>query len=339
MKKKPKILRLLLSVSESSGPFNQFTYPFGDTQNISLCLYKKPKMLIKDNIDVINASGSILRFLIQVWKESRQDYDIVQIHHANLSLLILIFIRFSSEKKTIFTLGTCYKNLKSRHRIFLYISRKFFTNFVCCSEAVYSSIPKWFMSSNMSVIRHGINLDRIGSAVKKDQIFVATRIIKQKNIEWIIKGFTASSHLHSYQLILAGDGALRIELEGLVKNLNMADRISFLGACTRDKVLSLMAESRFYISASESDGMPIAVLEAVASGCIPILLDTPPHFEVLEKGVFGFSFSDMESGIANLILKAASYNTEELDTKRQNNIRVSAREFGTETMMNRYMEL
>ena len=81
-----------------------------------------------------------------------------------------------------------------------------FSNFVCCSEAVYQSIPEWFQSANMSVIRHGINLKRVHSGRKSNVIFVATRIIRQKNIDSIIRGFAGSSHLHSYKLVVAEKG-------------------------------------------------------------------------------------------------------------------------------------
>ena len=94
---------------------------------------------------------------------------------------------------------------------------------------------------------------------------------------------------------------MRVELQDFVKDLDLADRVEFLGPLPRAEVLLRMSESRFYISASESDGMPIAVLEAVASGSIPLLLKTSPHLEVLNQGIHGFSFCDMKNDIANLI--------------------------------------
>ena len=339
MERKPKILRILLSISESSGPFNQFTYPFGSLQEISLCLLKEPKMAVSDDINLINANGSLRKFFLNIWRESYKNYDLVHIHHANLSLAIIFFLRFRNARKTIFTLGTCFENLKFRHRVLLFLSRTFFSNFVCCSEAVYRSIPEWFQSANMSVIRHGINLKRVHSGRKSNVIFVATRIIRQKNIDSIIRGFAGSSHLHSYKLVVAGEGNMRVELQDFVKNLDLADRVEFLGPLPRAEVLLRMSESRFYISASESDGMPIAVLEAVASGSIPLLLKTSPHLEVLNQGIHGFSFCDMKNDIANLIGEVTGYDKKELDKQSKANIEISNQKFGTDTMMKNYMEL
>jgi glycosyltransferase involved in cell wall biosynthesis len=223
----------------------------------------------------------------------------------------------------------------------LSISRKHFTNFICCSNSVYQSLPNWFIKKNVSVIRHGINLDRIKiqSINKKNQIIVATRIIKQKNIKWIINGFAQSLNKNSYKLIIAGDGKLKNELEGMVKEIGMGNHIKFLGSCSREDVLTLMSESKFYISSSESDGMPIAVLEAVSSGSIPILLETPPHLEVLGLGIFGFSFKDMKKDISKAISQAMRLNKEELNLYAHKNINLSKREFGIDSMMNQYMQL
>jgi len=60
---------------------------------------------------------------------------------------------------------------------------------------------------------------------------------------------------------------------------------------------------------------------------------------VLNSGVFGFYFNDMEGGISSVISKAVEYNEKKLDLNSQNNIELSIKKFSVECMMKKYIEL
>ena len=198
---RPKVLRILMSVSEVSGPYNQFTIPFADTQEITLHLLNEPKLMIKKGIIYRSYKGKYFDFFLKAIKQSMESYDLIHLHHSNLAPLALL-IRLINRKrhtKIIFTLGTCFTNLKLRHKLFLYFSKNYFDHFICCSQSVLDSLPEWFMSENISVIRHGINMDRIITKPNDmKQIIVATRLIKQKNIDLIIKAF---SHIKDFYIL------------------------------------------------------------------------------------------------------------------------------------------
>ncbi len=337
-----RVLRILLSVSEVSGPYNQFTIPFADTQDITLHLLNEPKLKIKKGISYQSCKGKYFDFFIKAIKQSIKSYDLIHLHHSNLAPLAFLIrlINRKKDTKIIFTLGTCFTNLKPRHKFFLYFSRHYFDHFICCSQSVYDSLPKWFMSQNISMIRHGINMDRIlAKPNHMSQIIVATRLIKQKNIDLIINAFAQIKDFSTYNLIIAGDGPSREELELLAKNLNLDKMIHFLGSRSRNEVLELMSESKFYLSASESDGMPIAVLEAVSSGCVPILLNSTPHLEVLKENIFGLLFENNKNSLSQTLIESLRITDRDLEQHSVKNIKQAKSEFSVDQMMKKYLDL
>ena len=59
-------------------------------------------------------------------------------------------------------------------------------------------------------------------------------------------------------------------------------------AFTQIEMLNLFRSSRIYIGISESDGLSVSMLEAMASGCFPIQTSTSCADEILENGLSGF---------------------------------------------------
>jgi glycosyltransferase involved in cell wall biosynthesis len=57
---------------------------------------------------------------------------------------------------------------------------------------------------------------------------------------------------------------------------------------TQDEMLNLFQSSRIYIGISESDGLSVSMLEAMASGCFPIQTSTSCAVEIIKNGQSGF---------------------------------------------------
>lgn len=76
------------------------------------------------------------------------------------------------------------------------------------------------------------------------------------------------SENRAVRLRLVGEGPLEDEVRGLVENLNLTDRVDFLGRV--DNVWEPLAESDIFVLASQSEQLGIAVLEAMAAS-LPIV--------------------------------------------------------------------
>jgi glycosyltransferase involved in cell wall biosynthesis len=85
--------------------------------------------------------------------------------------------------------------------------------------------------------------------------------------------------------VLAGDGPLRPRLEELARSLGLAERVLFLGH--RDDVPALLASCDLFVLPSLYEGLPLSLLEAMASGRPAIATDVPGSNEVVHHAESG----------------------------------------------------
>jgi glycosyltransferase involved in cell wall biosynthesis len=86
----------------------------------------------------------------------------------------------------------------------------------------------------------------------------------------LIRAFARVAAAH---LILVGDGPLRPEIESLVKNIGIKDRVHFLGK--RSDVPQIIKMADVYVQSSQWEGFGIAALEAMAGG-LPVVASRVP---------------------------------------------------------------
>ena len=67
-------------------------------------------------------------------------------------------------------------------------------------------------------------------------------------------------------LMIVGDGDKRLELENLVYDLGINDKVIFKGAVPHEKISDFMHKSHIFVHCSENEGLPVAIMEAMASG-------------------------------------------------------------------------
>lgn len=90
------------------------------------------------------------------------------------------------------------------------------------------------------------------------------------------------------RLYLVGGGELEKELKQLVENEKLADCVEFTGAV--DDVTAYLAKADIFLSSSQSEGMPVSVLEAMAWRLPVIASDIPGHRSVVSPGETGFLY-------------------------------------------------
>lgn len=87
-------------------------------------------------------------------------------------------------------------------------------------------------------------------------------------------------------LLIAGDGPLRPSIEALAKELGISDSVEFLGI--RRDVPELMNAADAYVMSSAWEGMPLALLEAHASGLPVVATNVGGNSEIVIDGKTGF---------------------------------------------------
>jgi glycosyltransferase involved in cell wall biosynthesis len=86
---------------------------------------------------------------------------------------------------------------------------------------------------------------------------------------------------------LIGDGPERCALESLGARLGIAGRLRFMGAIAHQQTLSLVSEADVFVLASFAEGLPVALMEAMALGipCVSTTIAGIP--ELIKNGENG----------------------------------------------------
>ena len=129
---------------------------------------------------------------------------------------------------------------------------------------------------NISPVQHPHNIVGVG------------RLENQKNHLLLIKAFSLiADEFPDVNLIIYGEGSLRKMLETEISLLKLEDRISLPGEISN--VANELAKAKVFVLSSDYEGLPNALLEAMAVGLPCISTDCPcggPK-EIIETGLDG----------------------------------------------------
>jgi glycosyltransferase involved in cell wall biosynthesis len=219
---------------------------------------------------------------------------------------------------------------------------------VAVSHQVARSFAELYGRPPATVIPNGIDLERFRAAgqswkrtngfADSDRLIVSVaRLDPQKNPLGLIDAFAgalaADPHWH---LLLVGDGSLRKQAEARAKALMIGARIQFLGI--RPDIDALLPECDLFALASDWEGMPMAVIEAMAAG-LPVAATAVGGVpELVVQGVTGLLVPPGETqALADALALLAR------DPGRRRELGSAAREraacFGLDRMIAAYAQL
>jgi exopolysaccharide biosynthesis WecB/TagA/CpsF family protein len=87
--------------------------------------------------------------------------------------------------------------------------------------------------------------------------------------------------------LVVGDGVLKLELQRLVAEAGLGDRVAFLGLRPPADIADLLRAADVFALSSAYEGMPMALLEALGCGLPAAVTDVGEVRRVLEPGVNG----------------------------------------------------
>jgi glycosyltransferase involved in cell wall biosynthesis len=130
--------------------------------------------------------------------------------------------------------------------------------------------------SKSRVILNGAHLERYlespahpGTAAPRVRFGIAARLVPAKDHYTLLRAFArVVQEIPLAELAIAGDGELRQELEAFTRKLNLTDRVTFVGALPDTP--KFLSELDIFVLSSLNEGLPIALLEAMAAG-LPIV--------------------------------------------------------------------
>ena len=92
------------------------------------------------------------------------------------------------------------------------------------------------------------------------------------------------------KFLIIGEGKQKEDLFDLTKKLNIENYVEFKGRVSEKELLRCYQDADIYVSTSLSDSTSVSLLEAMASGLVPIVTDIPGNKEWIKDGGNGFLF-------------------------------------------------
>jgi len=282
--------------------YQQITFPINPNQN----QYKKVNLLTFPSINNKNID-TILSTSLNTLNVLTKKADIIHYHGIGPSSLLFI-PRFLKRKSRIVGTFHCrdyhhqkwgffaQEYLKFGEKICVHFSH----NAIAVSQALQDYARKKY-HKEIAYIPNGVpimkkerpKLISDWNLERNKYIITVARLVRHKNIHHLIKAYQRiyqkPTPTHPKLVIVGGpaDGGGKYE-ESLKKISKENPNIVFTGYQTGHLLAELFSNAYFYVHPSISEGLPIAILEAMAYGKCPLVSNIPENLEPISD--FGFSF-------------------------------------------------
>lgn len=220
--------------------------------------------------------GKIITAIEDVIKNEHIDVLHTHLYHANL---------FGSlaakhcKTPSVMSIQNTYSHHKLHRRILNWYVSRFVRTIIVGSEDIKRDVMKndWVASSKITVIDNCVDLDVIKSKVSREEmreqlsipegaVVLGTigRLEEQKGHRFLIQALKllCESEIQFF-LVLVGEGKKRDELERLVEELSLQERVMFLG--TRTDIGDLLMAMDIFIMPSLWEGLSLSMLTAMAA--------------------------------------------------------------------------
>lgn len=269
----------------------------------------------------------------------------VDIVHAHLTPAQL-WISFASLvlKKSLILITSEHSTFNRRRKFFFkpldwFIYARF-VKIISISKETETELLKWLPSLQKKsvIINNGIDINEFSTininkklSNKMLSVLCIGRLEEQKNQTVLIR---AVALVNNVELFLVGDGNLREKLQRLTADLNITDRVHFLG--NRADVAELIKMSDIYVQPSLWEGFGIATLEAMASG-LPIIASNVTGLRDVVADAGLLVASDDVQQLANAIKRLA--NDEQLRSELSSRGIERAKRFSLMETFNKHLQL
>ncbi|WP_132060789.1 glycosyltransferase family 4 protein [Halorussus amylolyticus] len=161
-----------------------------------------------------------------------------------------------------------------------------------------------------TVIPNGLQVERFAGATPdardRPYLLCVGRLEAYKGVQHAIR---ALADLPEYDLLVAGSGDYRDELERVAREAGVADRVEFLGFVADDRLPGLYAGAEAYLTLSAFESYGMTVAEALAAGTPCVVREAGALVDWADRedcaGVAGVAPEDVAAGVRAAVGRAA----------------------------------
>jgi glycosyltransferase involved in cell wall biosynthesis len=175
-------------------------------------------------------------------------------------------------------------------------------------------------------------IGRAQAEFRKPYLVTCGRLEPQKDPETLLRAFALIRLKHSVQLVILGEGSMRMKLNDLAERLGIAEHVHMPGF--RPDVFTIFSNASAFIHTSRFEGFPNVIAQALAARCQVVATDCPGATRlILDEGRYGHLVPIGDHGaIANAVDLILSGAIAYPDSRRYLD------QFCLESVGNRYLE-
>ena len=183
-----------------------------------------------------------------------------------------------------------------KSRMFHRLSSVWYHKIVCVSEDIYNNTKnlEHVPSNKLEVIYNGVDLEELSSD-QTDEVTVPNSKLIYASVARFCADKDHATLLHAWaergtelpeaELWLIGDGELESEMRDLAVSLNISESVCFLGY--RSDVTVLLRKADVFVLSTNTEGLSIALLEAMAIGLAIVATEVGGNSELLQHDLNG----------------------------------------------------
>jgi glycosyltransferase involved in cell wall biosynthesis len=191
---------------------------------------------------------------------------------------------------------------------------------IICAGKWFADELKQFpkIADRVVYVPNGVNLDLFKSdgAEPNDSVSLRLlsvgRLVETKGHRYLIEAMAKiKNEFPQMKLDIVGDGQLKQQLRELAERLGVGDRVEFLPLVAHDKMPEIYRRYDFFVMPSVFEGLPISLIEAMATGLPIIATDIPGITSILDRSAATIAATENSMDLAEK-MRWAFLNREEV---------------------------
>jgi len=245
-----------------------------------------------------------------------QGYDIIHFHNTGPGFFLpLLKLTRSKIVFTYHNVSYTQKKWGSLAKSFLSLSENISLKnsdyVIFISEVLKSEMTKKYKLEKWKVISNGVNLplksadsDYIESIglTRNKYIIAVGRFLEEKGFDYLISAYAKTGN-SEFKLVLVGDTDYPTDYSDRLRALARQNNVVLTGFIKGAKLQQVYSFARLFVIASYSEGLPIALLEAMSYSIDVLASDIPANLQVgLEKNDY-FKVGDEDDLKEKILVK------------------------------------
>jgi glycosyltransferase involved in cell wall biosynthesis len=263
-------------------------------------------------LSVICSAIGYLLFSLILCLRIRRSRHVIGLVHAHYvlpqGLFGLVIARFLRVPLIVTVSGTDVNIMMKRIAITRALCL-FVLNHAHATIAVSKPLRRWlyqFGVAHCTYVPNSVDTSStrsLGESMHADRILFVGRLTTNKRPLILIRAFDEiAREIPTATLLMCGDGPLKQTVEGEIVKRGLEGKVKMFGWVSPRFVNELRSKAGLFVLPSASEGLSVALLEAMAAGQTIIVSQNESHAAVIEDGKNGLLFQLDDSGhLANQI--------------------------------------